>query len=32
MPPLDYGYSIEMKEKSLNTFSFPDGEYWSQNL
>ena len=32
MPPLDHGYSIEMKEKSVNTFSFPDGEYWSQNL
>ena len=23
MPPLDHGYSIEMKEKSVNTFSFP---------
>ena len=31
MPPLDYGYSIEMKEKSVNTFSFPHGKYWSQN-
>ena len=30
MPPLDHGYSIEMKEKSVNTFSFPDGEYWSK--
>ena len=28
MPPLDNGYSIEMKEKSINTFSFPEGEYW----
>jgi L-fuconate dehydratase len=30
MPPLDHGYSIEMKEKSVNTFSFPEGEYWSK--
>ena len=29
--PLDHGYSIEMKEKSVNTFSFPNGEYWSLN-
>jgi len=25
MPPLDWGYSIEMKEKSVNTFAFPNG-------
>ena len=31
MPPLDHGYSIEMKEKSVNTFSFPNGEYWIRN-
>ena len=31
MPPMDHGYSIEMKEKSVNTFSFPNGEYWSKN-
>ena len=31
MPPLDHGYSIEMKQKSVNTFSFPDGEYWINN-
>jgi len=31
MPPLDHGYSIEMKEKSVSTYSFPNGEYWSQN-
>ena len=31
MPPLDHGYSIEMKEKSVNTFLFPNGEYWSKN-
>ena len=30
MPPLDHGYSIEMKKKSVNTFAFPNGEYWSQ--
>jgi hypothetical protein len=28
MPPLDNGYSIEMKEKSVKTFTFPDGDYW----
>ena len=31
MPPLDHGYSIEMKENSVNTFSFPSGEYWINN-
>ena len=31
MPPMDHGYSIEMKEKSVNTFLFPNGEYWSKN-
>lgn len=31
MPPLDIGYSIEMKSKSVNTFLFPSGKYWSQN-
>ena len=30
MPPLDHGYSIEMKKKSVKTFTFPKGEYWSQ--
>ena len=30
-PPLDQGYSIEMKKKSVNTFSFPNGEYWIKN-
>ena len=28
MPPLDHGYSIEMKEKSVNEFSYPNGKYW----
>tara|TARA_Y100001970_G_C14206873_1_gene844609 strand:+ start:330 stop:1631 length:1302 start_codon:yes stop_codon:yes gene_type:complete len=28
MPPLDHGYSIEMKEKSVNEFTFPNGNYW----
>ena len=32
MPPLDHGYSIQMKEKSINTFAFPHGEYWRKNL
>ena len=32
MPPKDYGYSIEMKEESVNTFSFPNGKYCSNNL
>ncbi|PPR44354.1 MAG: L-fuconate dehydratase [Alphaproteobacteria bacterium MarineAlpha5_Bin6] len=30
MPPLDSGYSIEMKSDSVKTFLFPDGEYWSK--
>ena len=25
---LDHGYSIEMKEKSVNEFSYPNGNYW----
>ncbi len=28
MPPSDSGYSIEMKQKSVKTFSYPDGYYW----
>ena len=32
MPPLDHGYSIEMKEKSVNEFAFPNGEYWKNNI
>ena len=28
MPPLDHGYSIEMKQNSVNDFSFPNGKYW----
>ena len=32
MPPLDHGYSIEMKEKSVNEFSFPNGDYWKNNI
>tara|TARA_B100000700_G_scaffold142274_1_gene158205 strand:- start:218 stop:1522 length:1305 start_codon:yes stop_codon:yes gene_type:complete len=28
MPPLDHGYSIEMKEKSINEYLFPNGNYW----
>ena len=28
----DLGYSIEMKENSVNKFSYPSGEYWKNNL
>ena len=31
MPPQDLGYSIEMKENSVNEFSYPNGEYWKKN-
>jgi len=31
MPPVDYGYSIEMKKNSVNEFVFPNGKYWSNN-
>ena len=31
MPPKDLGYSIEMKENSVNEFSYPNGEYWKKN-
>jgi len=31
MPPLDHGYSIEMKQNSVNEFSFPNGNYWINN-
>ena len=30
MPPLDAGYSIEMKADSVKTFFFPNGNYWSK--
>ena len=30
MPPLDHGYSIEMKSESVNRYLFPNGEYWSK--
>jgi len=29
MPPLDPGYSIEMKDASLNYYEHPNGEAWS---
>jgi L-fuconate dehydratase len=32
MPPLDHGYSIEMKENSVRTYSFPNGDYWRKNI
>jgi L-fuconate dehydratase len=28
MPPLDPGYSIEMKSASLDYYEFPDGPAW----
>ncbi len=31
MPPLDNGYSVEMKQSSVNEFSFPNGDYWKNN-
>jgi L-fuconate dehydratase len=32
MPPLDHGYSIEMKENSVSIYSFPNGDYWRKNI
>ena len=31
MPPQDLGYSIEMKENSVNEFSYHNGKYWKNN-
>ena len=31
MPPKDHGYSVEMKEESVSTYSFPNGDYWRNN-
>ena len=31
MPPLDHGYSIEMKENSVKEFCYPHGFYWKSN-
>jgi len=31
MPPLYHGYSIEMKQNSVNEFVFPNGDYWRNN-
>jgi len=28
LPPMDPGYSIEMKLRSLDYYEFPDGEAW----
>ena len=30
MPPLDSGYSIEMKSASLDRYAFPKGEAWNE--
>ena len=32
MPPLDAGYSIEMKAASLDYYEFPNGEAWNNGL
>ncbi|MEC3908246.1 L-fuconate dehydratase [Tamlana sp. 2201CG12-4] len=32
MPPKEPGYSIEIKEQSLNDYSFPDGKIWKDEL
>ncbi len=32
MPPKLPGYSITMKEKSLDTYAFPNGEFWKKEL
>jgi len=32
MPPKDFGYSIEMKQKSIEKYKFPNGEYWRKNI
>ena len=31
MPPLDFGYSIEMKLNSVKKYLYPNGEYWQKN-
>ena len=31
MPPNDNGYSIEMKQDSIDTYSYPNGDYWIKN-
>ena len=31
MLPRDNGYSIEMKEQSVKTYSYPNGDYWKSN-
>ena len=32
MPPKLPGYSITMKEESLDTYTFPDGAFWKEEL
>jgi len=32
MPPKQPGYSITMKPKSLETYSFPNGKVWAKKL
>lgn len=31
LPPLDAGYSIEMKQDSLDYYEFPDGQAWKES-
>ena len=31
MLPRDNGYSIDMKEQSVKTYSYPNGDYWKSN-
>jgi L-fuconate dehydratase len=30
VPPLDPGYSIEMKKESLDYYEFPNGKAWQK--
>jgi hypothetical protein len=32
MPPKDLGYSIEMKENSVNEFSYPNGRIFGKKI
>jgi len=31
LPPQDLGYSIEMKQNSVNELSYPNEKYWKNN-
>ena len=32
MPPMDFGYSVEIKSKSVKQFEFPNGDYWLNKI